>query len=72
MSQIEESIQPPSATSQKPMHVRLPGFISDEAIGLGDVIKKATATMGIKTCGGCQRRAEALNRWISFTGWRSH
>lgn len=57
-------------SARKPLRVRLPGFVSDEEIGLGDVIKKATATMGIKTCGGCQRRAEALNRWMSFTGWR--
>jgi hypothetical protein len=48
--------------------VRLPGFVSDEEIGLGNVVKKVTSTIGIKTCGGCQRRAEALNRWMSFTG----
>ena len=50
--------------------VRLPGFISDEEIGLGDLIKKATAAIGIKPCGGCTRRAAVLNRWMVFSGKR--
>ncbi len=59
--QVEQS-QPQS------YRVRLPGFITDEDIGLGDVIKRATHTLGIKPCGGCERRAVALNRWFVFTG----
>jgi hypothetical protein len=53
--------------------VRLPGFVSEEAeeVGLGDVVKRATATVGIRPCGGCERRAEALNRWMVFSGRRS-
>lgn len=51
----------------QPHRVRLPGFITDEDIGLGDVIKRATHTLGIKPCGGCERRAAALNRWLAFT-----
>ena len=47
--------------------VRLPGFLTEEEIGLGDVIKKTTYAMGIKPCGGCERRAAALNRWMTFT-----
>ena len=54
----------------KPHRVRLPGFVSDEDIGLGDVVKRATATVGIRPCSGCNRRAEALNRWFSFSGHR--
>jgi hypothetical protein len=46
--------------------LRLPGFLIDEEVGLGDVIKKATSSAGIKPCGPCQKRAAALNRWISF------
>jgi hypothetical protein len=54
-----------------PSHrVRLPGFIADEEIGLGDVIKRATSYVGIHACGGCQRRAAALNRWMVFGGSR--
>ena len=55
---------------RKPYRVRLPGFISDEDIGLGDVIKRATYAIGVKPCGGCQRRATVLNRWMVFSGKR--
>jgi hypothetical protein len=47
--------------------VRLPGFITDEEIGLGDVLKRATSYFGLRPCGGCERRAAALNRRIVFT-----
>jgi len=47
--------------------VRLPGFIDDKEIGLGDVIKRVTYTMGIKPCGGCKSRAASLNRWLVFS-----
>ena len=50
--------------------VRLPGFISEEDIGLGDVIKRATSAIGMRPCGSCEQRASALNRWLTFSGWR--
>lgn len=50
-----------------PHRVRLPGFLIEEEIGLGDLIKKATYAMGIKPCGGCEKRAAALNRWTTFS-----
>lgn len=56
--------------AREPVRVRLPGFVADDDIGLGDVIKRATASFGIRPCGGCQRRAEILNRRIVFTGNR--
>lgn len=52
------------------VHVRLPGFVTDEAVGLGDVIKRVTYAVGVKPCGGCERRAAALNRWLGFSGRR--
>lgn len=52
-----------------PFRVRLPGFVADEDIGLGDVIKRVTSAVGIKPCSGCERRAAVLNRWLVFTGW---
>ncbi|MEM2890127.1 MAG: hypothetical protein QW358_02125 [Candidatus Hadarchaeum sp.] len=55
----------------QPYRVRLPGFISNEDIGLGDVIKRVTYAVGIKPCSGCERRAAALNRWFVFTGRRA-
>lgn len=53
--------------TRSPHHVRLPGFITDEEIGLGDVVKRATTYLGIRPCGGCEQRATALNRWLVFT-----
>ncbi len=61
-----------SGKSEQPAHrVRLPGFIGDEEIGLGDAIKRTTSYFGIHTCGGCERRTTALNRWLVFTHRRS-
>lgn len=49
----------------EPPRLRLPGFVREEAIGLGDVISRTAAAIGVRPCGGCARRAEALNRWIT-------
>jgi len=55
------------ATQTTPRKVRLPGFITGEEVGLGDVVQRVTYAMGIKPCGGCERRAAAMNRWMVFT-----
>jgi hypothetical protein len=60
----------PAPEGQRPIHsVRLPGFLIDEGdgIGLGDVIKRVTNTMGIRHCGGCEKRATLLNQWVRFS-----
>ena len=52
---------------EQPTHrVRLPGFLIHEEVGLGDLIKKTTYAVGIKPCSGCEKRAAALNQWMSF------
>ena len=35
----------------------------EENRGLGDVVKNVAEAVGIKPCGGCQKRREAMNRW---------
>ncbi|BFU92473.1 MAG: hypothetical protein NTAFB01_36600 [Nitrospira sp.] len=71
MAKAKQS-HPSSERREQPSHrVRLPGFISDDEIGLGDVVKRATSYLGIKPCGGCEQRAAALNRWMVFTKGRS-
>ena len=55
----------------RPPHVRLPGFINEKDVGLGDVVKRATSAFGIRPCGGCEQRAAALNRRLVFRGDRS-
>lgn len=64
---IEEQREPVGKTEHQPHRVRLPGFIKDEEVGLGDAIKRVTYAMGIKPCTGCEKRAAALNRWMRFT-----
>jgi hypothetical protein len=64
-----ETVPKAKENATQPSHrVTLPGFITDEEIGLGDVVKRVTTAFGIKPCGGCERRAAALNRWVVFTG----
>ena len=48
--------------------VRLPGFVSEKEVGLGEAITRGTSRLGIRPCGGCRRRAAALDRWVAFTG----
>ena len=64
MAKVETSSDP--ADRNAPYRVRLPGFIANEEVGLGDVVKRATTYIGIKSCGGCEARAAALNRLIVF------
>ena len=64
----EKTVVKAEEKAAQPSHrVQLPGFITDEDIGLGDVVKRVTTAIGIKPCGGCERRAAALNRWVVFT-----
>jgi hypothetical protein len=59
---------PTTEASELARHsVRLPGFLIEEEIGLGDVIKRATHSIGIKACAGCEARAAALNRWVRLS-----
>jgi hypothetical protein len=52
----------------EPHRVRLPGFLIEEEIGLGDAIKRVTYAMGVKhPCSGCEKRAAALNRRVHFS-----
>ena len=60
----------PEQPERQSYRVRLPGFITEEDIGLGDVIKRATSAVGIKPCASCARRAAMLNRWMVFSGKR--
>jgi hypothetical protein len=71
MTTKDEGSARPDTGEHPPHRVRLPGFVTDEEIGLGDVIKRATSYLGVQPCGGCGRRADVLNRWLVFTSRRS-
>jgi len=66
---MSESGQGHEEPSHDPIRyrVRLPGFIRDEDVGLGDIAKRVTYAFGIKPCAGCEKRAAAMNRWMVFT-----
>jgi hypothetical protein len=59
-----------SEGKRQPYRVRLPGFINDEDVGLGDVIKRAASAIGIRPCDGCAQRAAVLNRWLVISSRR--
>jgi hypothetical protein len=72
-----QSVGPSSRTSPpvigtgspSPRHrVRLPRFVAAEPVGLGDVVKRVTASVGVKPCSSCEERAARLNQWVSFEG----
>jgi hypothetical protein len=68
---LEETNSDQGSKSERQPHlVHLPGFIIDEEVGLGDLIKRATTVMGIRPCGGCEQRAAALSRWLVISPWR--
>jgi len=50
--------------------IRLPGFMGEEPVGLGEVVKRATSYLGVTACDSCEHRATVLNRWLAFTGSR--
>jgi hypothetical protein len=72
---VKKGTEKPNATGKEleprsahqPHRVRLPGFLIEKEVGLGDAVKRITYAMGIQPCGGCQKRAAALNRWMTFT-----
>jgi hypothetical protein len=70
MTQDESESQGSDRNRDGPHHVRLPGFLADTEVGLGDVIKRATSLAGIRPCGSCRERAASLNRWMVFHGRR--
>jgi hypothetical protein len=49
---------------RQPREIRIPGFLSEDEIGLGDAVKRLTSAFGIRPCGACEKRARALNQRI--------
>lgn len=52
----------------QPRHaVRLPRFITDESVGLGQVVKRVTGSLGFRACRSCEERAARLDQWLRFS-----
>ena len=62
--------KPDRTAKRQPYRVRLPGFVTDEELGLGDAIKHVASYFGAHSCGGCDRRRVALNHWLTFDNGR--
>jgi hypothetical protein len=60
-------------SQDQPYRMRLPEFLLDEEIWLGDAIKQVTYALGIRPSSdcGCERRASTLNHWLVFSWQRS-
>lgn len=71
MNQEPEADHPTEIPARPAHRVRLPGFITDQEVGLGDVVKRATSAVGIRPCDDCAKRAAMLNRWMVFSGKNS-
>jgi hypothetical protein len=67
----DESESEEAEMSQASSHrARLPGFVTETDVGLGDVIKRVTSMAGIRPCAPCAKRAAKLNSWLVFSGRR--
>ncbi|MBP1884890.1 hypothetical protein J2Z50_003180 [Ensifer mexicanus] len=68
MSKDENTSEGLGNAERQLYRVHLPGFVTEEEVGLGDVVRRVTRNFGINPCGGCEHRASVLNRWLVFTG----
>ena len=67
---IDEEAKPGSeGVARARYRISIPGLISAE-IGLGDFIGRTASLVGMAPCGGCSRRTQTLNSWLSFSPWR--
>ena len=61
---VSMSVPSPQQAAPKPAEPAAPA--SEPMRGLGDAVAKVTKTLGIKECGGCKKRREALNKLVPF------
>lgn len=54
-------------TPKVPRPIRVPIPLVRRPIGLGQTIQRLTAAVGLRTCGGCTRRARFLDRHLTLT-----
>lgn len=54
-------------SNQNDKNTRWASFVKKtKSKGLGDTIAKITSSVGIKPCGGCKKRQEALNQAFPY------
>ena len=53
---------------RQPKHtVQLPRLSTDESVGLGQVVKRITSSLGVRPCRPCEQRAARLDQWLQFS-----
>ena len=57
--------KPPAMTPK--LSIRVPAFVTDESLGLGDAVSRIARAASMSPCGGCDSRRNWLNRWIVFS-----
>jgi hypothetical protein len=64
-------------TGRAPLQAALVGLVGAGVFfairrhgGPGSALKRLTSAFGFKPCGGCERRAEKLDRWFSPQQYR--
>ena len=62
-------VQDEITNARQRLHLRIP-FLRQET-GLGDVIHRGTAALGIPQCGGCKKRQEMLNQVLRLNPWNT-
>jgi hypothetical protein len=49
------------------MHtIRVPTFLLSHGVGLGEMLKRISTSLGAPPCARCDERAARLNRWLRF------
>ena len=46
--------------------VRLPKFLVKDKVGLGQMVKRVTNSVGVRPCAPCEQRAGRLDQWLRF------
>ena len=47
--------------------VRLPKFLVKDTVGLGQMVKRVTKSVGVSPCAPCEQRAARLDQWLRFS-----
>jgi hypothetical protein len=56
------------SSSVLPHRVSIPNRLIKGEIGAGTLVRRCTTRLGLRTCAGCQDRADALNSRLVFVG----
>ena len=68
---LGESAADEPASEGAAVRVPIPGLRPEQDIGLGSLFARVTSAFGVKPCGGCDRRKEALDRRFAIRGRQS-